>query len=268
MQVATISMTSTGDAKRNMRIAADWVKHAADQGAELVVLPEMFSYLGGYERLWEHGIQQGDSSYTYLSKLACENKILLVAGSVPERSNDDLKKVYNTCFVFDPSGDQLAKYRKINLFHFDGGCSKSRYCEQDGFLAGFEPVRFCYRAWEIGLVICFDLRFPFLFQNLVKKSPLDLLVIPSAFTQFTGEVHWELLLRARAVEYQCYVAASNQVGTHYGNRSSFGHSMIVHPWGHVLRNTGEQEGLVMDKILKEEVLRCRTKIPIGSKGKI
>src|SRR5690606_30076189 len=136
------------------------------------------------------------------------------------------RKVFNTAYVFDRQGREIAKYRKTHLFNLAAQGDAISYCEADGFIPGDELCTFTVDGWRVGMSVCYDLRFPEFFQQLAKAGPCDLLAVPSAFTKATGEAHWELLLRARAVEWQAYVYAANQVGEHSPGRRSFGHSLI------------------------------------------
>ncbi len=273
IKVASISMTSTEDKPKNVQMALDKVRQAAAEGADWIVLPEVFAYHGGYEQIYQNGESEDGPLLTQLRQLAKELAVILFAGSLGERplageiSEADLlgrtgcKRVFNTCFVFGRQGELLCKYRKVHLFNLLGPNGEPLYCESDGFLAGDQLVSLDIDGWRVGLAICYDLRFPSFFESLARQHALDCIVIPSAFTLQTGMDHWELLLRARAVEQQCYVLASNQVGEHGRGRSSYGHSMIIDPWGYVIANTGGLDGSALSVITQARIKTVRARLP-------
>jgi len=271
--LASICMTSTDDRERNIDEAVLQVESAAARGADWVLLPEIFAYHGSYDKIHAMGEPEGGPLTDRLAALARKNKICLFAGSFGEQpgagelsETDQLgrlghRRVFNTCYVFDRQGQRVAKYRKTHLFNLYDHQGEALYCESDGFLAGDEAVSFDLDGFRVGLGICYDLRFPEYFVRLAKDKALDMIVLPSAFTLQTGMDHWELLLRARAVEQQCYVFASNQVGDHGRGRSSYGHSMIIDPWGYVLANTGGTPGLALAEAHRSRIQAVRNRLP-------
>lgn len=271
--LASICMTSTDNREKNIEEALHWVAKAAARGADWVLLPEVFAYHGSYDRIHEMGEVEGGSLSQRLAAAAREHKICLFAGSFGEQAApgemDEAeekgrlghRRVYNTSYVFDRQGQRVAKYRKTHLFNLYSPQGEALYCESDGFLAGDEPVTFDLDGFRVGLGICYDLRFPSYFERLAKDQPLDIIVLPSAFTLHTGMDHWELLLRARAVEQQAYMFASNQTGEHGRGRSSYGHSMIVDPWGYVLANTGSVPGIALAEAHKDRIQAVRARLP-------
>lgn len=271
--LASVCMTSTDDKERNLSEAFGWIEQAAARGADWILLPEVFAYHGTYEHIYAKGEVQGGSLLTRLAEAAKKHRVCIFAGSFGEqplpheKSEEELKgrlghkRVYNSTFVFNREGVQVARYRKTHLFNLSNDQGQPIYCESDGFLAGDELVSFELEGYRVGLAICYDLRFPGLFEKLAEDKALDVIVLPSAFTQQTGMDHWELLLRARAVEQQSYMFASNQTGHHGGGKVSYGHSMIIDPWGYVLANTGAVSGLALAEISKRRLKEVRGRLP-------
>lgn len=245
MRVAAIQMVSTPDVATNLATAAGLLQQAADQGAELAVLPEYFCLMGHADRdklaLAEapgHGPLQD-----FLSEAAQQHGLWLVGGTIPLQSGD-ASRAYNSTLVFNPRGEPVARYDKIHLFAFASG--REAYDESTALLRGTQPVAFDLPArgghtWRVGLSVCYDLRFPELYRALAA----DLLLVPSAFTHTTGQAHWEVLLRARAIENLAYIAAPAQGGQHINGRHTWGHSLIASPWGEVLAQLDTGEGLIL-----------------------
>jgi predicted amidohydrolase len=271
--LAAVCMTSTNDKARNVDTALAYVREAKARGADWVQLPEMFPFFGTYDRVYEMAELQGGPLYTRLSDLAKELGIILVAGSVGERADrDELpdsvvlnanghKRVFNTCYVFGRQGELLAKYRKTHLFNLYDESGKPKYCESDGFIPGDDVAALTIDGFRLGLSICYDLRFSELYDKIALAAPPDILAVPSAFTRGTGTYHWELLLRARAVERQCYVWAANQTGEHGPGKESFGHSMLIDPWGTTIANTGAHVGLAIATITRQAIAETRARLP-------
>lgn len=244
VRLASICMTSGADKEKNIRDAIQWVRRAAAQGADWVLLPEVFTYIGPYEAIYANGEDDEGPLVQTLSRLAKELSIVLFAGSFGERPGPNEgeslegrtghKRVYNTSYVFDRQGQKIGKYRKTHPFNLLDHHGQALYCESDGFLSGDALVTLEVEGYNVGLAICYDLRFPRLFERLAQGKALDVMLLPSAFTTQTGMDHWEVLLRARAIEQQAYMFASNQVGESAPGKSCYGHAMIVDPWGYVL----------------------------------
>ena len=236
--LAAIQMTSGPEVADNLHQAARLIAAAAAQGARLVALPEYFPLIGASDaaRLAVCEPDAGDMPdsrqtplQNFLAQAARRHGICLVAGSIPLAAQE-AGKLRNSCLVYGPDGRRLARYDKMHLFGFRQGTE--HYDEAQTIEAGAAAVSFEWPpVGRIGLAICYDLRFPELMRAL---PPLDLLVVPAAFTVTTGRAHWELLLRARAVENQCYVLAAAQGGTHAGGRQTYGHSLLVDPWGEIV----------------------------------
>lgn len=274
IQLAAICMTSTSDKETNVDAAISLVREAARAGADWIQLPEVFPYHGSYDRAYELAESEGGPLYQTLSQLARELGVVLFAGTMGERpdgekhSRDELynaeghRRVFNTCYVFGRDGKRLAKYRKSHLFNLYDPQGRPRYSETDGFIPGADVSTVEIDGLRVGLSICYDLRFPELYTRMVDEGgALDVIVCPSAFTKKTGEAHWELLVRARAVERQCYVFAANQGGHHGRGKESYGHAMIADPWGQVLASTGEDPGVAYATLNPEKIREDRAKLP-------
>ncbi len=271
LRLATVCMTSGADKTQNVKDALAWVREAAARGADWVLLPEVFTYIGPYDAIYANGEEEDGPLVKTLSHVAKELSIVLFAGSFGERPRPDeavgpdgrtgLKRVYNSSFVFGRDGQKLAKYRKTHPFNLMDPGGRPLYCESDGFLSGNQLVTLEIEGYNVGLSICYDLRFPRLYERLAKDKPLDVILLPSAFTTQTGMDHWEVLLRARAIEQQAYVFASNQVGESAPGKSCYGHAMIVDPWGYVLANTGGTPGVALAEISLERIAAVRARLP-------
>jgi predicted amidohydrolase len=262
-RIAAVQMVSTPSIERNLAAAERLIADAARAGAELVALPEYFCLMGINERAKiEQAEAPGDGAIQrFLAAQAKANGIWLVGGTLPLKhpgAADD--KVRNSCGVYAPDGTQAARYDKLHLFHYDNG--RERYDEGSVLEAGSEPVALQAGALRLGLSVCYDLRFPELYRALMRDAPCDLLAVPAAFTTTTGKAHWSLLLRARAVENQCYVIAPAQGGTHENGRRTWGHSMIVDPWGEVLAERSEDgEGVIWADVDPAHIAAVRQQLP-------
>jgi predicted amidohydrolase len=278
MKIAAVQMVSTPDVALNLEAAARGVAQAALAGARLVLLPEYFCLMGlrdsdklahaepatadgqtPRQAAQEAPIQQ------FLARTAQRHGLWLVGGTLPV-STDDPAQVLNRCCVFGPDGRQLAHYDKMHLFSFDDG--RERYDEGRTLRAGGRAVAFTLPGddgpWRVGLSICYDLRFPELYRALSHQPgqpPCDLLLVPAAFTYTTGRAHWELLLRARAVENQCTVLAAAQGGRHDNGRRTWGHSMVVDAWGEVQACVPEGEGVALAVLDRQRQQALREQLP-------
>nr|WP_315198898.1 carbon-nitrogen hydrolase family protein [uncultured Aquabacterium sp.] len=273
MKVAAIQMVSTPRVDENFAVARSLIAQAAAAGAELVALPEYFCLMGEQDsdklaiaEPLADATTPGTPSTPMqhvLAETAREFGVWLIAGTLPIRTPDS-DKVHNALLVYDPQGVRVARYDKIHLFCFDDG--QRRYDEGATLLAGNEAVAVDVTArngevWRVGLGICYDLRFPELFRQLGAEQPLDLIVLPAAFTDTTGRAHWELLLRARAVENLCHVLAPAQGGVHENGRRTFGHAMAVGPWGEVIAVLSEGPGVVLADLAKDKQNKVRSQLP-------
>jgi nitrilase len=257
MKIAAVQMVSGPDIAQNLRDANLLVAEAAACGAKLVALPEYFPLISGDEtdKVRAREKEGAGPLQDFLRETALRHKVWLVGGSIPlEASSPD--KVRNSCMVFDDSGRRVARYDKIHLFGFRRGTEQ--YNESQTIEPGGEVVAFDSPVGRVGLSICYDLRFPELYRAM---GPVDLLVVPAAFTHTTGQAHWELLLRARAVENLCYVLASAQGGTHPSGRRTWGDSMAVDPWGVVLDRLPNGPGVVTAEMDSDRIAELRASLP-------
>lgn len=258
VKVAAIQMVSSADTLKNLENASYWITRAAEQGATIIALPEYFCFMGFKD------LDKNDHAETFgagliqdhLSTWASKHQVYLVGGSLPLRSNEK-NRFYNSCLVYAPNGVCVGRYDKIHLFGFERG--DEYYDESKAIVAGENvPTIIDTTYGKIGLGICYDLRFPELFRAM---GTIDILVLPSAFTYTTGQAHWEVLLRARAIENQCYVIAPAQGGTHQNGRRTWGHSMVIDPWGDILCELKTDEGYVCADLFKERLETVRQSLP-------
>ncbi|OJI05397.1 carbon-nitrogen hydrolase family protein [Polynucleobacter sp. MWH-Adler-W8] len=261
LKISSIQMVSTPDLRENLSAASRLIAAAATDGAQLAVLPEYFCLMGlkdtdkvrARESIGNGPIQE------QLSDIAKQNNIYLVAGTIPLEAKDP-NKVLNTTLAFNPAGEQISRYDKIHLFGFQ--TETERYQESETIEAGNKPgllkISINGNDWTFGLSICYDLRFPELYRAI---GQVDCHIIPAAFTYTTGKDHWEILLRARAIENQCYVLASAQGGIHQNQRRTWGNSMLIDPWGSILANLPEGEGFISGVLCKDKLNEVRSKLP-------
>ncbi|WP_085990941.1 carbon-nitrogen hydrolase family protein [Oceanobacillus senegalensis] len=258
MKIAAIQLNSKSNKQENLDKARSFITKAAVDGAELVSLPEYFNFMGQDTKKRENAenIPNGETT-ELLSQLAKKYSIFIHAGSIVEKYNDE--KSYNSSFVINPEGNIIAKYHKIHLFDI-GIEGMPTYKESDRIQGGNEPVMVDLPFGKAGLSICYDLRFPELFRSYALNGA-KILFIPAAFTRYTGMLHWEALLRARAIENQCYVVAAAQFGSHLPGKECYGNSLIIDPWGTVIARASEGEGVIMAEIDDELVKGARESIP-------
>jgi predicted amidohydrolase len=265
MKIAALQMVATPRVDDNLQRACDLTAQASREGAELMVLPEYFCLMAQREcdKLAHAEAEGSGPIQSALADLARRRGAWLVGGTLPLRIPGREDRVLNTTLVFAPDGRRIARYDKIHLFRFDDG--ERRHDEAATLQAGSRPQAFeatdrAGMPWRVGLSICYDLRFPELYRALMRP-PCDLIAVPAAFTYPTGQAHWELLLRARAVENQCYVIAAAQGGTHENGRRTYGHSMIIDPWGTVLAVQPEGEGVVVAEMTRGRMEEVRRQLP-------
>ena len=265
MKVGLIQLTAGADREANLARAEALVGRASEQGAQLVVLPELFSLLGRGADMRGGAEPLDGPTSTWAVSLARRLGIWLVAGSFAERATTHASdgRYHNTSTLLSPAGDRVATYRKIHLF--DNEVPGAAYHESEHVVAGDQIVTASIEVDDqpvvIGMSTCYDLRFPELFRALINAGA-DVIVLPSAFTEVTGQAHWEPLIRARAIENQCFVVAANQVGVTGAGIECHGRSMVVDPWGQVLTELdGDHEDVAVADIDLEEITRVRTKLP-------
>ncbi len=259
--VAAVQLSSQGDVGQNLAACERLVGEAAARGARIVVLPENFAYFGEEGGRAVVAERAGDTSAPIqgaLSAWALRESVHLVAGGMPERS-DDPKRPHNTLVCFAPNGDFVASYRKIHLFDVDLA-DGTKLAESASTTPGNAPVVVEMDGFSVGLSICYDLRFPELYRELVARGA-EVLLVPAAFTLHTGKDHWHVLLRARAIEAQCYVAAAAQWGKHPGARTTYGHALVADPWGTVVAEASDGLGFALAAVDSERIRGVRSALP-------
>jgi nitrilase len=268
-RVAAVQTVSGGDVGENLARIAPWIDEAASRGAKLVLLPEYFGLLGarGTDKLAAAERDGDGPQQAFLASAARRHGIHVVGGCVPI-ATDVPSRVRSACLVYGPDGERVARYDKMHLFAFRH--SSERYDESATIAPGEAPAAFDAPFGRVALSICYDLRFPELYRAL---GDVALTLVPAAFTVPTGRAHWELLLRARAVENQCYVLAAAQGGTHPSGRATYGHSMLVDPWGDIVAMHATGEGVVIGNVDPGRIAEVRAQLPalthrrIGAPGR-
>jgi predicted amidohydrolase len=261
LRVAAVQMSSQDDLDKNLARAGELIEQAQRDGARVVVLPENFAYMGteqGKRDIAESLDGKGGPIFATLADAARRAGVYVIAGGMPERSpNPD--RPYNACVAVAPDGTIAARYRKLHLFDVDVGDGHS-YRESASTTAGAEPVAVSILGFTVGLSVCYDLRFPELYRKLSDLGA-EVVVVPSAFTLATGKDHWHVLLRARAIETQAYVIAAAQWGSHPRGRRTYGKSLIADPWGDVIAQCTEGEGIVTATIDRRYLDQVRGNLP-------
>jgi len=260
--VAAIQMVSTDAISKNLELAERLIEEAVSKKAKLITLPENFPLIGkrDEDRLAITESHNDGPLQLFLSEQSKRYKVWLLGGTVPLKSNNP-EKVFATSLLFNPSGDCIARYDKIHLFDvmLDGRDEES-YRESKTFESGNDVVVVKTEIGNIGLSVCYDLRFPEMYRKMHQKN-VQIITAPSAFTATTGKAHWETLLRTRAIENLCYLIASNQGGIHVNGRETWGHSMIVDPWGEILAEVKEEIGVAIAKIEINKQTNLRKRFP-------
>ncbi|RZI97362.1 MAG: carbon-nitrogen hydrolase family protein [Variovorax sp.] len=269
MKVAAIQMVSAVSREANLARAHALLREAAEAGAELAVLPEYFCVMGlrDTDKLALCESPGGGVVQDFLAGAARELGLWIVGGTLPLAAHDDAH-VFNSSMVWSPAGECVARYDKINLFFFENG--DERFDERRVITPGTQPVCFDLPSrdghrWRIGMSVCYDLRFPELYRTLARDGA-QLLLVPSAFTHTTGSAHWEVLLRARAIENLSWVVAAAQGGTHENGRRTWGQSMLVDPWGAVLAQQASGEGVVLCELDAARTAAARAQLPLQPHG--
>lgn len=257
MRVAAIQMVSAPDLDENLKQAAELIQTAAASGAKLIALPEYFCFMGraDTDKLAIKEPNGAGPIQEFLARTARQHGVWLVGGTLPLASPEP-GRVFNTSFVYGPDGAQVARYDKIHLFNFQRGAES--YDESRAIRPGEAVQTFDAPCGKVGLSVCYDLRFPELYRAM---GPVNLILVPAAFTYTTGQAHWELLLRARAVENQCYVLAPAQGGKHPNGRHTWGHSMLIDPWGDVIDVLPQEPGVIGGTIEPERIAQLRASLP-------
>jgi len=260
-EIAAIQMAAGPNTAANLTEAARLIELAVQAGAKMIVLPENFAHMGHKESdKLEIREKEGEGPIQkFLREQAIKHHIWLVGGTLP-LATDDPAKVRASCFVYNDIGEQVARYDKIHLFDVSINSTGETYAESETIQAGNELVVFDSPFGRVGLAVCYDVRFPELFRKMHQQQ-VEIIALPSAFTATTGKAHWEQLVRARAIENLCYVIAANQGGYHVNGRETYGHSMIVDPWGNVLDILPSGSGYVMAKTDLEQLHQIRRTFP-------
>lgn len=256
---AAIQMTSLPDLEKNLVQAEELIELAVHQGAELVTLPENFSFLGEEAFKISQASAIATESEKFLKTMAQRFQVTILGGGFPVPV--DTNKVYNTALLIDPSGQELYRYQKIHLFDVDLPDGNT-YRESNTVMAGSQLPQ-VYPAKELGnlgLSVCYDVRFPELYRHLAHMGA-EILFVPAAFTAYTGKDHWQVLLQARAIENTCYVIAPAQTGQHYALRQSHGHAMIIDPWGVIIADAGDKPGVAIAEIDPVRIEQIRRQMP-------
>ena len=267
--VAVVQLVSKLSVKDNLSEAALQIQRAALQGAKLIMLPESFAVFGDPQMV-SYGVEASipkSGLRLWLSQQAQANKVWLIGGTIPcQQGINDSKKVRSACFVYNCEGAEVARYDKIHMFDVDIADSHGSYRESDTFEAGDELVVIDTPVGKVGLTICYDLRFAEIHAKLVDLGA-QIIVNGAAFTKATGQAHWHILLRARAIETQCYILAASHGGQH-DHRQTYGHSMIIGPWGEILVELGEGPGVALARINLDHLQAIRTAFPLKSQRRL
>jgi nitrilase len=269
MKVSLIQMNSINDKAANLAAARDLIeKGVAEERPDWICLPEVFDFMGGSRRdkLEAAETIPGGPAYSMCQELAAKHRVFIHAGSILEKGDgaDGDGRIHNTTVVFDRDGKEIARYRKIHMFDITTPDGVS-YRESNAFAPGDAISTYECEGVTVGCAICYDLRFPDLFQALAEKGA-EMIALPSAFTMQTGKDHWEVLCRARAIETETYFLAAAQTGSHIaGNevRQTYGHSMVIDPWGHVVAKASDGVGTVTTRIDPSRVSKVRAQIPVA-----
>lgn len=254
-RVAAVQMNSQKDVQSNLFVSSQWIEKAVKEGASWILLPECFAFMGSEEEKRKIAEPLGEGPIqSFLAKTAAQYNIWLLGGSIPTTARQP-QKTRNTSLLYNPNGKLAAFYHKIHLFRYEG---ERQYAEDETTEAGQELITFDAPFGKIGFSICYDVRFPELYRQM---GTVDFITVPSAFTVPTGQAHWEILLRARAIENQCFVIAPAQTGIHHGKRETYGHTMIIDPWGKVLALRENNPGIALADLDRRDLQDIRNKLP-------
>lgn len=262
-RVGAVQMCATEDVAGNLARSAELVAAAAEKGAELVSLPECFAFIGrrmADKLALAETLDGGGPIVSAVREMASKNQVWLAAGGLPERAPGEAQRVYNTFLLVDPTGETRAVYRKIHLFDVQIP-GRAELMESATTAPGGDVVVAETPMARLGLSICYDVRFPELYRELAARHGAEVLMVPAAFTAHTGAAHWHTLLRARAIENQCYVVAAAQHGKHNPSRESYGHSIVIDPWGVVLAEVEAGDGVAVAPLDPAQLATVRQQMP-------
>ncbi len=261
--VACIQMTSGSDIAANLRVAGQYIQEAASHGAILIELPEMFALMGmdQMDKVKQAEVFGQGPIQDFLATQATKYGVWIVGGTIPLTLPGQNQKVRAACLVFDDQGQCVTRYDKIHLFDvLVKAGQEERYAESNTIAPGSEVIVIPTPVGRLGLAVCYDVRFPELFREMHKQD-VELIALPSAFTYPTGVAHWDVLVRARAIENLAYVLAACQTGVHSNQRRTYGHSMLVNPWGEVVASLGEQPGVLIGDVDLAYLHQLRQEFP-------
>ncbi len=266
--VAAVQLKANGTAVENLAAAETQIAEAAKQGAELIVLPEHFVYYNEKDLSAVAALEADvfGPARSFFAEQARKHQIWLVAGTLPLFKDKTVRgqhdtRPYATSMLYGPRGEELARYEKVHLFDVLVEATGKRYYESDSYQAGVEAVIAETGLGQLGMSVCYDLRFPEYYRLLVDQGA-EILVVPSAFTAATGEAHWRLLLQARAVENLCYVIGANICNRDHPNKPTWGGSAIIDPWGEVLAEMGDEEGCIIAGLDRQHIATLRANMPV------
>ena len=257
LSISIIQMLVERNKKNNLLKAKELIKKALRDYPDIIVLPEMFNCPYDISYFSEFSEKEGEETWMFLSQIAKKNNTYIVGGSIPENNNN---KIYNTCYIFDKHGKQIGKYRKTHLFDIDVE-NGQYFCESDVLSPGNHTEIVSIEGIDIGILICYDIRFPEISRKLTNDGA-KIIIVPAAFNMTTGPLHWELLFRARALDNQIFLIAASQARNHSSNYISYGNSLICDPWGKVLQRISEKEEILSSKINLSEIDKVRNQIPV------
>ncbi|MDJ0601535.1 MAG: carbon-nitrogen hydrolase family protein [Crocosphaera sp.] len=258
---AAIQMTSKPDLEKNLVEAEELIELAVRRGAELISLPENFAFLGKEEDKLSKAKEISQKAEKFLKTMAQRFQVTILGGGFPVPVEGDGSKAYNTAILVDPTGKELSRYQKVHLFDVDLPDGNT-YQESSTVMPGTQlpDIYSSQDLGNLGLSICYDVRFPELYRHLSAQK-VDVLFVPAAFTAFTGKDHWQVLLQARAIENTCYIIAPAQTGNHYARRFTHGHAAIIDPWGIILDDAGQQPGMALAEINPNRIKQVRQQMP-------
>lgn len=257
--IAAIQMNSQDDLQQNLQTAGQLIQQAVDQGAKLIVLPEMFAIMGENKNKYGEEFGLGPIQ-DFLSEQASQHAAWIVGGTIPLKDFNTPGKVFASCLLFNDKGQCEARYDKVHLFDINLQSRQEIHQESKLISPGKKVVVAATPFGRLGLAVCYDVRFPELFRAMLNQN-VEIIALPSAFTYTTGSAHWDILVRARAIENLSYVVAACQTGNHMNKRKTYGHSMLVTPWGEVIETLPEETGVISHALDLAKLYKLRSEFP-------